>query len=454
MKLIYSILYPPSSSSSQPKGNGLVLYPAERSLELFRIIWFYTLSLSMFLQTAVYGSSLCFMPHLPWGERQLMKLGDSVLYPILVARLTAGIAAFLIAHGSVRHTLVYVFIFLNALSLYIISIFDTFQHHYLYILVTLLAGLDPPAKRWMRTREAILLITALVYFWTAVAKLTSPRFMAGLFMRDGLFLRSEVDRLLGYILLYFGRDQGEWIVIEFFRLSSVGVVMTELFLAFSLLWQPFHWLNTLLMLGLHLTIGAMQLILDNMHIGFFSIYMIAISLLTLPETAWIEKWLISFERKRDLIHQRIPPSSKTKGGRWIAILILTIVLFHFVLALSYYIDPWRDPLDERFAWRMFSDLSARNCEWKIFALFKNSTELQLEAKLFQSIPTIRGMMSQRVLRFMSHLVCFENPDVVEVSYIGFCAVPVPSDGMVYYSLTEKEEEGIEYTTAITNCSHV
>lgn len=396
------------------------------TMELFRMLFFGTLAVDLAQSVKVYNRSFLLIPHLDW----LLPYTLSMPYPSEVTFCANTISfslAVLLMAGRVRHRAVELLLFVVMASAYCISIMDTFQHHYLFIMLVLLVALGDP----YRCREIILLQTSILYFWTTITKLTSPSFLTGSYMRDVVLMHHNIDSLLGSTLyVWFDFETAEWLYHWALVLSSWAVVGLEGALCVNLLRQPFSWLNTLMMTLLHGPILLMEMFLPSMHTDLFSVYMFALALLTVPEVGWVRRYLISNQRMRTLTNDS---RRRMRGRRVRTFLLVVFFLGQMLLPMTYYV-PWNeDPLDERFAWRMFSDLSNRNCVYDIVVQHRNETLSRPTQSEFSEFIKVGGMlrhtMSGRLLRVLSHATCHEVPTAAKVLYRGQCRI-VQQDIMV------------------------
>lgn len=129
----------------------------------------------------------------------------------------------------------------------------------------------------------IIVQTALLYFWTAVAKMNpvwlSPDFLPSLFSpRITTVLDAHIHPLLASsgVPLISALSAG-----HMWHLAAVSVIVVELLLTAMLLAAPGPWLNAFLFpfgVGLHLSMEA-----SGLQIGHFSYFMAVLYLLLLPD---------------------------------------------------------------------------------------------------------------------------------------------------------------------------
>ncbi len=147
---------------------------------------------------------------------------------------------------------------------------DRYQHHFLLCLLLILLP-------WARTRvwvqRLIFYQVAIVYFWTAVAKITDGGlFLSGAFVRTTA-RRREVCDAVHVAASYAGvQDTTMWSVL------AVCVVVLELALCILLVANKLRWLAILIGVSMHLGIEFV----GRLSIGFFSWYMLFFYVLLLP----------------------------------------------------------------------------------------------------------------------------------------------------------------------------
>jgi hypothetical protein len=258
--------------------------PRLNRLALFRTAFFAVLAADAWMQiknAARYGAGGFNVAHFSWVDALApvpTRAGMLVVYLALVylalriALGTGGRWAVVLATALFGYT-------------YFISQLDSYQHHYLVFLILLLCcGLSWGSPRGGRARAVhdvaqrlVLVQVAVVYFWTAIAKL-DPLWL------DGRLLAFEVA----------GSRAAAWIeaIPGGFTTASWAVLASEAFLVAGVLVRRLHPVALPLGLGLHVGIE-----LSHLSIGLFSYYMFALYLLLVPQ-AWIERsaaWLGSVE---------------------------------------------------------------------------------------------------------------------------------------------------------------
>ena len=153
---------------------------------------------------------------------------------------------------------------------YFSNVCDKYQHHYLLCLLLILLP-------WARTRtwvqRLIFYQVAIVYFWTAVAKITDGGlFLSGAFVRTTA-RRREVFDAVHVASSYVGvEDETMWSALAF------SVVAVELVLCVLLATGKFRGLAILI--GVHMHMGVE--FVGKLSIGFFSYYMLSLYVLLLP----------------------------------------------------------------------------------------------------------------------------------------------------------------------------
>ena len=337
----------------------------------------------------------------------LMPLAESIRNPFLLTlglRVMSFVFSTCLVLGLDDSSSMYLNFSLVTGFMYSLSVYDSFQHHYLFVVVMFLVAHDERGGRHVRMHEMILTFTSMVYAWSSVTKLTSSVFMSGEFFLQTMFTHKTVDRVLGWAmwtLFPSHLEEGIVAVQMFARACSHLVTGTEVFLAFSLTLRPTWWLNTLLMVLLHSAILVFEYIDDQMHTQLFAVYMFAIACLTVPPVGPHIRWIKRLVPSR-LLHLPAPSDTPLSSRGWVRYLgtgwipsniwsrsearaasgrvlstpsrgfwSLVLVLFFAVqlhLPLRCYAPvPWQSPdvVDVRGCWRMFSDVSVRACtmEW-------------------------------------------------------------------------------------------
>lgn len=349
---------------------------------LWRILFVGSLCIDL-MKLEIYTDIHDMVPHF----QVLMEISEfipNVLLLTLFLRSLSFACAAAIFLGVDDRPYVYVLCAASTGFMYAMSILDSFQHHYLFVLVMLVACHDDTPARHIRTHEILLGLMGIVYGWTTVTKLTSPKFMTGEFLFNGPFANTMIDKMMGLsiqLLVPNNVGLGLWLWQRFVCASAWIVILVEGFLCVSLIVKPLWRANTLLMLGLHALIGMLELIEDRMHTDLFSVYMFGLAALTIPPLDPTLRWMCRVLPSRLM---RVPDSStillEGKGlvdslgvgwsnnrewSKWMLVLFFTVQL---VMPLRCYAPvPWAvdDDTDERFCWRMFSDNSMIRCamEW-------------------------------------------------------------------------------------------
>ena len=184
-------------------------------------------------------------------------------------------------------------------GIYFWSQADSYQHHYLNaIILVVLACL--PARAWMSSKhdepgkDAFPLLGllycqfALVYFWTAVAKIDST-WLSGITMMS----LSQSDTLLMFTaqlseLVYGTSGDPQLAHDALYRTLSLAVIAGELLVAICFILPRLRTLGLFLAPTFHLSVEFLGL-----DIELFSLYMIGINLILLsPSKMWttIEEW--------------------------------------------------------------------------------------------------------------------------------------------------------------------
>ncbi len=253
---------------------------------------------------AKYGVSETNLAHFPWLDA-IQPVPTPELYVGLV--LSVGILALVFTFaGAVRWALV--LLALSYTYTWAMGILDLFQHHYFLSLVlfaflffplshaTELYQHVPPTKGNRRraaknpntTRPSVsswgyrLLGAnmAIVYFYTAVTKLSEPEFIQGEIVRR-MTRKKPFIRAFEMWLADFNIDPD-----FFYELAALGVIALEIFIAIAYLLtvrldeSQSRWLQVVAWFGF---IGAVSFhgigneLFANLRIGWFSYYMIALA---------------------------------------------------------------------------------------------------------------------------------------------------------------------------------
>ena len=167
-------------------------------------------------------------------------------------------------HAAIGASVTYNFVYwANAL--------DRWQHHYLLcLLLILLPWIDKHA--WVQRLVACQL--AIVYFWTAVAKLTDDGiFVTGDFLRTTAQRREVYDGIHAVASFVNLEDSYVW------GAAALSVIAVELLLVALLLTQRAPYLAIALGVSMHLSFEFV----GKLSIGRFSWYCITLFLLVLPD---------------------------------------------------------------------------------------------------------------------------------------------------------------------------
>ncbi len=248
-------------------------------LALFRLLFFGVLAVDAFLQIGQaprYGAGAFNVPQISWlplpaPSRELM-LGVDVLLAYLCTLAALGVATRLVVPLAAA---------LDAYG-YFSSQLDSYQHHYLVVMLLVCAAFvpwedpSPRVKSW-----ALRLFTvqvAILYGWAAFAKL-DDRWI------DGTALNVQLTEA-------WIRDLLDVIPVS---VMAKGVLLGEILLAVAWLWRrSWPWA---LPLGLAFHVGVE---LAGFQIGQFSYVMIAVYVLMLPE-----RWAV-IPARRIVLGDRVP----------------------------------------------------------------------------------------------------------------------------------------------------
>ncbi len=147
---------------------------------------------------------------------------------------------------------------------------DRFQHHFLLCMLLVLL---PWAHDHSWVRRLVVVQLAIVYFWTAVAKLADDGlFLGGDFVRMAA-RRREVFDAVHYMASMVGLEDGT--VWSIFAANIVGV---ELLLVVLLLTERVPWLAIFVGVSMHLGIEFV----GKLSIGRFSWFMMSLYILLIP----------------------------------------------------------------------------------------------------------------------------------------------------------------------------
>jgi hypothetical protein len=160
--------------------------------------------------------------------------------------------------------------------LYFGSQLDSYQHHYLVVLLLVIASFVPwkrppdaepstPVRSW--ALRLLLVQLAIMYLWAAVSKL-DPAWL------DGRTLGSQVS----------GAMRGAITSTVGFKVVAVGVIGVELVLAATVWWRRAWFIAAPLGILFH---GG--ILLSELEIGIFAFLMVALYIFIVPDRIWV--WL-------------------------------------------------------------------------------------------------------------------------------------------------------------------
>ncbi len=376
----------------------------------------------------------------------------------------------LIFTGNFREPAHYGLLSLIMIFCYFISVKDTYQHHYLVIIIVFLISLETSV---ITPHRRILMLTSIVYFYTGITKLDTPTFTNGSQLCNSTMFCAATDKLYGIIInnvltsssvLALSVDQSLELINQFCFVSSWLVIFVEFYLSISLALKPFSIVNSVVMFSLHSLILTFQLINLRLNIGLFSLYMIAISVLCLPPTnyytAWIERYIIPTPTW-------LTPVTPTIDRSWCYKFIVLIIIGVFFVAQIYvpyarcyegktlavlqdsvtttYKFYHENPayLDERFCWRMFSDLANRHC-WSSYFLWSHllpindiyGGRIKLIAQYGfddeRDTMFLRGLLNQKMAKMKATILCWNSQLDL---FNEFNQSPVENSTIIRYSAT-------------------
>ena len=199
---------------------------------------------------------------------------DWVPSPKLLARvqMVGFLAALVASLGSDRrykHAAIVTAVMYN--FAYFANAADRYQHH---ALLAELLILLPWVNEHDWVHQLIVVTVGIVYFWTAVAKLTD----GGLFL-SGAFLRTTAPRREVYDLVHTVASLVSFDDDALWSVAALGVVAVELILAGLFLGRRAPYLAIALGVPLHLGFEFVA----KLSIGRFSWYCITLYLLILPD---------------------------------------------------------------------------------------------------------------------------------------------------------------------------
>ena len=244
--------------------------PEIRRIQLtwFRLLFFALLAVDAFLligHAPRHGSGGFNVPHFP-SIAFITPVLDRTA--VVVCALVLCYLASRIAIGVAARWLFIPVVALYA-SVYLSSQLDSYQHHYLLVLMLIAATTidwraEKPAGAGLRL---LLLLVSVVYFFAAISKMEAAWW-------DGRALEATIAQLPPSFAADAIKSVG-------FAAMAKLTVLTELFLAFAI-HVPFLRLPAALIgIGLHVSIE-----LAGFQIGLFSYYMVAFYLLILPPAAF------------------------------------------------------------------------------------------------------------------------------------------------------------------------
>ena len=365
---------------------------------------------------------------------------NNITLLFVVLRFISFYIIFLVFIGEFRKPIHYAILSQIMAFCYFISVKDTYQHHYLVIMIVFLMSLE---NEIITTHRRILTLVSIVYFYTAITKLDSPRFMSGSQLCNSTMFCTETDKLYGFIInsifsssgvFSWSADQSLEMIDNLCFIASWSVIGVELYLSLALLVNPFSIVNSVLMFVLHGLIMVFEIINPRMNTNLFSVYMMAISILCLPPTekytSWIETYVIPS-------HKMMTPLLNKKRARPLyRIIILLIISGFFVgqayipyarcytgktLAFSqnaeetyqfYHENP--EYLDERFCWRMFSDIANRRCLSSYYLI----SPLIDKGKVRRPLANYGSTMDD--IKDHSHLLFILNPEIARMKALMLC----------------------------------
>lgn len=248
--------------------------PASK-LNLLRILFFGVLAVDVFLElehAPRYGAGGFNVSHIPW----LDGLGTPSRLTIVVLLLLQSYLAARVVFGVAVTSSVRVLALLYGIT-YLCSQLDSYQHHYLVLLLLVIASFVP----WERARSeaegaadpaipswALRLFTiqlALVYLWAAIAKM-HPAWLDGSTLEAQMSVPWVRDAIAG--------------TVDFGGMAWL-IMLTELGLAIAIVFRAAWPVVWVIGVGLHLSIE-----MAGFKIGLFSYFMLGIYMLFAPDR-WI-----------------------------------------------------------------------------------------------------------------------------------------------------------------------
>lgn len=240
-------------------------------LAVARLVVFMLLALDALLQ-------LAHAPRYGAGDFNVAQL--PVMDALAPGRVLYGSAQFalaylfvLVAFGVATRVLVPICAVVYA-WLYFSSQLDSYQHHYLVLVMLAIASFVPwqrpagalpstPVRAW--AVRLMLVVLGVMYLWAAIGKL-SPAWL------DGKTLAMQLTGTVGSLLRQTIGLPG----------AAILVVMTELALALTIWSRPGWKIAAPLGLALHVAIAC-----TGLEIGLFAYLMIGIYVLVIPDAIWI-----------------------------------------------------------------------------------------------------------------------------------------------------------------------
>jgi len=275
---------------------------------VFRVAFFALLALDLWLEIVHaprYGAGDFNVPHFPGLDSILPMPSRSLM---LCTFLVSSVIAALLCVGRLSRGWL---IGLSGLYgyTYLISQLDSYQHHWMMLLVLVVlcfARLDPRDREKLEVGDwpfrLILMTVSIVYLWAVITKY-DPLWLDGRTISRQVsegWVRDLIERFLRF-------DTAE--PMAPYAVLAKLVMGVELFLAVAIHIRWLRWPAALLGMGFHLGIE-----LSGFKIGLFSYYMVAIYLLVVPFDdlgRWLARWRPSTSEKVDGVASALSTSHGT-----------------------------------------------------------------------------------------------------------------------------------------------
>ena len=228
----------------------------------------------------------------------------------------AGILSLIVAFGFI-HRLAVLGITLCYSIAYFWSQADSYQHHYLIVLILILFCLFPVEQKQSKAKKiypsshlaltALYIQMSLIYGWTAVAKVDHA-WLSGDTLSN-LIYGPQRQTLLEWAQ-FFNLSEG-----EFFKMMGWGVMLGEFFAAVAFLFKPLRSVGFWIIPWFHIMVEWV-----GFDIELFSYYMLLINFALLsPEWIWNLIKIRKGERKEEIKAIGIDLESTLKIRLWLGI---------------------------------------------------------------------------------------------------------------------------------------